>query len=481
MPEPEWRYMVHKIHDEQRGFDPHSDLFSPGYFTFNLLGGENARLSASVSKTSPALKVATQNASYGFKEKALYQPSYEQPFGDVLKTALDHFVVKRGRLKTIIAGYPWFLDWGRDALIVVRGLVAANRIKDAKAVLCLFGQFEENGTLPNMIHGTSAANRDTSDAPLWFFTACRDVVVAEKSTAFLDTPAGGRSIREILFSIAKEYINGTPNGIKMDSDSALVYSPPHFTWMDTNHPAGTPREGYPIEIQALWYHALRFLSEIDLKNAETPWLTLARRVQSSLLDLFYLPGGGYFSDCLHSSGPVGAANATPDDALRPNQLLAITLGAITETTLCRRTIAACERLLVPGAIRSLADQPVQYPLPIYHNNTLLNDPLHPYQGVYRGDEDTQRKPAYHNGTAWTWIFPCFPEAWVSVYGRASAPTALAWLGSSLGMIQEGCFGQIPEICDGDAPHVQRGCDAQAWGVSELLRVWVLLKQQMTEA
>ena len=111
-----------------------------------------------------------------------------------------------------------------------------------------------------------------------------------------------------------------------------------------------------------------------------------------------------------------------------------------------------------------------------HNGQLLNDPHHPYQGRYLGDEDRQRKPAYHNGTAWTWMFPVFCEAWVTALGPKAALTARAWLESGLRLMETGCLGQIPEIIDGDAPHTPRGCDAQAWGVSELLRVWHLLHQ-----
>lgn len=482
MVEPEWRYMIHKIQDEERGFDPHTDLFSPGYFTYHLHGKKSASFFARVPANAKADRHPSKTNAHRprQKEAALHNPPKELPFEEVLTHALDHFVVQRSPSKTIIAGYPWFLDWGRDALIVVRGLVAARRFDDAKAVLYQFGQFEENGTLPNMIHGSSAANRDTSDAPLWFFTACQDIVIAEKSPAFLDTLAGKRSIREILFSIAAAYINGTPNGIKMDTASALVYSPGHFTWMDTNHPAGTLREGYPIEIQALWYHALTFLAQLET-DRENMWQSLAQKVRSSILDLYPIQGKGYFSDCLHSSEKKSATEATPDDALRPNQLLAITLGAVSEPTACRQILSACETLLVPGALRSLADQPVRHPLPITHKEVLLNDPHHPYKGVYTGDEDTKRKPAYHNGTAWTWIFPSFSEAWCQVYGSGAASTAMSWLGSSIHMLQEGCFGQIPEICDGDAPHTQRGCDAQAWGVSELLRVWILLKEMMSDS
>jgi glycogen debranching enzyme len=135
---------------------------------------------------------------------------------------------------------------------------------------------------------------------------------------------------------------------------------------------------------------------------------------------------------------------------------------------------SCSELLIPGAIRSLANRGVEYPLPIEHNGKLINDPKNPYWGRYEGDEDRRRKPAYHNGTAWTWLFPSFCEAWFKHYGKAGRPAALAILNSSLSLINRGCLGQIPEILDGDYPHAPRGCDAQAWGVSELYRVWKLL-------
>jgi len=156
---------------------------------------------------------------------------------------------------------------------------------------------------------------------------------------------------------------------------------------------------------------------------------------------------------------------------REKELLAVTLGAVDDTVMMRRILAACQTLLVPGAIRSLADRPVTVPLAVRRDGRLLNDPQAPYWGRYEGDEDTRRKPAYHNGTAWTWPFPSYCEAWVQCYGPSGAETALAWLSSSVMLINSGCVGQVPEIVDGDAPHRQRGCDAQAWGVSELLRVW----------
>jgi len=138
--------------------------------------------------------------------------------------------------------------------------------------------------------------------------------------------------------------------------------------------------------------------------------------------------------------------------------------------------SGCEELLVPGAIRSLANRPISRPLEIVHNGELLVDPHHPYQGTYLGDEDSQRKPAYHNGTAWTWQFPFFCEAWGRVYGNKGKETALSWLASMVRLINSGCVGHVPEILDGDFPHTQRGCDAQAWGTSEFIRVWTDLQK-----
>jgi predicted glycogen debranching enzyme len=472
--EPEWHYMVHRPGELERGFDPDSDLFSPGYFKGILSGGQPVVFTAHVS--SEVENEHQDQSGFDVSEKALYGLPRAFTVKEALEKALDRFVVRRGAMKTIIAGYPWFLDWGRDSLIVVRGLVAGGRLADARAVLRQFGQFEKDGMLPNMIAGRVAANMDTSDAPLWFFVACRDMVEKEGSFRFIDTQVGRRTIRDILFSIAESYMKGTENGVRMDLDTALVFSPAHFTWMDTNHPAGTPREGYPIEIQALWYHALAFLSQIDPGQEKGAWQSLAQKVQSAIRERFELPKSGYLSDCLHTSPGIGAAAAEADDYLRPNQLLAVTLGAVTDPELCRSILEACQELLIPGAVRSLADRPVRRPLSIVHNGAALNEPLNPYQGTYTGEEDTKRKPAYHNGTAWAWLMPSFCEAWVLTYGSSAIATAAAWLGSSVRLLSEGCLGQMPEILDGNLPHRQRGCDAQAWSVSELLRVWINLNQ-----
>jgi glycogen debranching enzyme len=143
----------------------------------------------------------------------------------------------------------------------------------------------------------------------------------------------------------------------------------------------------------------------------------------------------------------------------------------------RSVVEACWPLLVPTGIRSLADQPVAYPLAVRHQGRLLNDPLRPYWGRYEGDEDTRRKPAYHNGTAWTWLLPSFAEALVSVYGPGAREPARSLLSGMASCMESGCLGHVPELTDGDAPHRPRGCVAQAWGVSELLRVLLLLRDE----
>jgi predicted glycogen debranching enzyme len=386
---------------------------------------------------------------------------------------LQQYVVNRGNGKTVIAGYPWFLDWGRDTLIVARGLIAAGNGNDVLDILRAYAVLEESGTLPNMIRGTDSSNRNTSDAALWFFVVCRDLHRHSADGAFLDTQCGQRSLREVLIDMATALERGTPNGIHADPDSGLLFSPTHFTWMDTNHPPGTPREGYPIEIQALWQAALAFLAQIDPEH-RGHWRERVERVRASVERYFYLSADGYLADCLYARPGLPAAAAQVDDALRPNQLLAVTLSALTDKNRCRQVVAACGELLVPGGMRSLADRPVRRPLVIEKDSRLLGDPRQPYRGRYIGDEDTSRKPAYHNGTAWGWQLPLYCEALALTCPESGPEAARAYLAHSIRMLGTGCVGHLAEIFDGDAPHTARGCDAQAWSVSELLRVWHLL-------
>jgi glycogen debranching enzyme len=178
--------------------------------------------------------------------------------------------------------------------------------------------------------------------------------------------------------------------------------------MDTNYPAGTPREGYPVEIQVLWIRLLRQLQRISAKKEAQRWNDLADKVQASLMKYFWLEEKGYFADLLIAKPGKTAAEAIPDNALRNNCLFAVSLGLVTGQPAQRCVAAAARYLVVPGALRTLAPLPVSPPLPIYGNQgQLLNNPPEPYWGHYEGDEDTRRKPAYHNGTAWTWTFPVF--------------------------------------------------------------------------
>jgi predicted glycogen debranching enzyme len=481
-PAVEWcRDIPHPV-ESSRGMSGSGDAYSPGWFEIALNPGDSSIITVSAETAD----ISDEEVS-GFiqRRQGLSECTTDCPWELLLRRAIGSFVVRRSDSVTVIAGYPWFLDWGRDSLIAARGLITADRLTEVRQLLITFGRFEEGGTLPNSIHGENASNRETSDASLWYGIVAEELAEADplgpESVFGLSTgDRQGRTVREILRSIASGYLTGTPQGIRVDPDSVLVWSPSHFTWMDTNHPAGTPRQGYPVEIQVLWIRLLRLLDRLDCPPAQSfeAWGVLARRAEISFHQLFWIEELGWFSDCLHAHQGQPAARAVRDNALRSNALLAIALDLV-DGTKARRTVQAAQRyLVVPGALRSLAPLPVHPPLPVWHHGRLLNHPDEPYWGTYAGDEDTRRKPAYHNGTAWVWTFPSFCEAVVKAYGKspASIEAARANLTSVEAHLLQGCAGQLPEILDGDAPHLPRGCDAQAWSVTEVLRVWRWLRQ-----
>ncbi len=449
---PEWRYMVDLPQERYYGMTDKNDLFSPGYFSIPLPPGAEAVLSAAVtdSETGEAI----------FPERDF--PTEVSPEAVALDS-LSRFIVRRDGLSTVIAGFPWFLDWGRDTLIVLRGLLKFREFhKKCAEIIQRFAAFEQNGTIPNMICGGNDSNRDTSDAPLYLIVAVRDYINESGDKKFLKTQCGNRKLSDILESIVNNYISGTPNGIKMDKDSGLIFSPSHFSWMDTNYPAGTPREGYPVEIQSLWFAALEFTGRKDL----------ALLVKKNIAK-FYLEGEK-ISDCLHCRRGTPAAEAVADDHLRSNILTTITLGAVTSGELQLKILRETEKLLIPGAIRTLDDADVKYALPVSLHGNLLNDPHHPYRGNYRGPEDTDRKVSYHNGTAWCWPFPAYCEALFIAGGESSRLRAEALLLSAINWMENGVIGEMPEVLDGDAPHRNGGCLAQAWSVSEFYRVFKIL-------
>jgi predicted glycogen debranching enzyme len=483
-PQPEWCENIPHPVEQARGQTGSGDAYSPGWFEIPLAKGAEATLvltaeTEEIKSGKRSLRKATEESG-----------NLEDNFETQLESAAKQFVVRRDDGKTVIAGYPWFLDWGRDSLICARGLLAAGMVDEVKQLLLTFAKFEKDGTLPNTIHGNDVSNRDTSDAPLWFAVVCEEFSETQnsklKTKSFFTTPVdeNGRTIRDVLTSIAENYAKGTPNGIRMDADSALIWSPSHFTWMDTNYPAGTPREGYPVEIQVLWIRLLRLLAKISAKAEQKQWQELADHALASFEKLFWLENKGWFADVLIAGPRVIARDATASDALRSNCLFAVSLGLVTGERAKRCVKAAQKYLVVPGALRSLAPLPVTVPLPIRnHDGWLINNPAEPYWPRYEGDEDSRRKPAYHNGTAWTWTFPSFCEALARVwdFSPEAVMAAKAYLGSLEKILNAGCLGQIPEIFDGDAPHTQRGCDAQAWGVTEALRVWKMLNSLGSQA
>lgn len=474
-PQPEWGFNIAHPVEQNRGQEGSGDAFSPGWFEVPLPKGAAVELFVTAESDAPG----RPEWPAGPAERP---PERVTGLHATLRASADAFVVARDDARTVIAGYPWFLDWGRDTLIAARGLAADGRLEDVRQILLAFARFEKDGTLPNSIHGEDASNRDTSDAPLWFGLACEEyagalATVAERRAFFATkVDAAGRTFAGVLRSVAAGYLAGTPNGIRVDAASGLVFSPGHFTWMDTNHPAGTPREGYPLEIQALWIRLLGFLDRLGAAPVGTGpgWSPLATRATESLERRFWLPEAGWYADVLLARPGQAAAAAVPHQALRSNALLAVGLGVVRGPR-ARQLVSAAQRwLVVPGALRSLAPLPVTPPLEIRgRHGEPLNDPHRPYWGRYEGNEDTRRKPAYHNGTAWTWTFPHFCEALVEAWEGAPAAVAAAraYLGSSGPLLAAGCVGHLPEITDGDAPHAQRGCDAQAWATTEWLRVW----------
>ena len=470
-PEPEWCENIPHPVEASRGQVASGDAFSPGWFEIPLVKGAHATLAAT----------AELNPTEFFPKVS--QPEVpgntQDSFDGQLLRAAKQFVVRRGEGKTVIAGYPWFLDWGRDSLICARGLLAAGMVKEVEQLLLTFAKFEKDGTLPNTIHGNDVSNRDTTDAPLWFAVACGELARITNRDFYSAVVDGRRTIRDVLASIGDNYAKGTPNGIQMDTDSALIWSPSHFTWMDTNYPAGTPREGYPVEIQALWISLLRQLQTSAEPSDQKRWGELAAHAAASFERLFWLEDKGWLADVLLGPARVIARDAKASDALRSNGLFAVSLGLLKGDRAKRCVTAAQKYLAVPGALRSLAPLPVSTPLPVFNNGgAVINDPVEPYWPRYEGDEDTRRKPAYHNGTAWTWTFPVFCEALVRAWDFAPQAVAAAksYLSSAEKVMSEDCLGQIPEIMDGDTPHTPRGCDAQAWGVTEFLRVSKLLAQ-----
>ncbi|MCA9865451.1 MAG: amylo-alpha-1,6-glucosidase [Anaerolineae bacterium] len=373
-----------------------------------------------------------------------------------LVLAADQFIVDRPtaadpRGKSIIAGYHWFGDWGRDTMIALPGLtLTTGRPEVAAGVLRTYAQFVDQGMLPNRFPDVGETPEyNTVDATLWYFIALREYVGATGDNVLL------RELFPILADIIDRHIKGTRYNIHMAPDDALLYAGEpsvQLTWMDAKVEEWvvTPRIGKPVEINALWFNALRIMEDFaaHLGQDPTPYGTLAGRVRAGFARFWDAPMG-YCFDVI--DGPDGN-----DLSLRPNQLLAVSLPHCPLSAEQQRSVVdTCARhLLTAHGLRSLSPDDQAF------------------IGHYTGDR-RKRDGAYHQGTVWAWLIGPFISAHLRVYQDMAA--ARAYLEPLLRHLVDHGVGSISEIFEGDAPFAPRGCIAQAWSVAEVLRAW-----QMTE-
>jgi predicted glycogen debranching enzyme len=467
VPVGQWHWNVHHRVEQARGLPAREDHYALGRFLTTVPPGETWTL---VATTEPevdwdwqASLWAEQGRARGLVQAAglQTQPAWVQQ----LVLAADQFLVRRGQGQTVIAGYHWFGDWGRDTMIALPGLALTTRRYDLAAdVLRTFSRFVSQGMLPNRFpdsgqppEGEHAEGEqpeyNTVDATLWYFHAIDRYLVATGDHEL------ARELLPVLDDIVDWHMRGTRYNILVDPGDGLLFCGQpgvQLTWMDAK--VGdwvvTPRIGKPVEINALWINALRVLDRLHVElgvAAPRPFGQLADRATASF-ERFWHDAGQYLYDVI--DGPDGS-----DASLRPNQLLAVSLpNAPISGQRARAIVEACaQSLLTSYGLRSLS-------------------PNHPaYIGAYGGDQK-QRDAAYHQGTVWGWLIGPFVDAYLKAYGRDSAALAATRARSTLAPFEQHLadagLGSISEIFDGDAPFVPAGCIAQAWSVAEVLRAWV---------
>ncbi|BAD78222.1 glycogen debranching enzyme-related protein [Synechococcus elongatus PCC 6301] len=470
---PEWYRDFELAVEAERGLDDRDDNLRVGSLTVTLNPGETLCLIAS-TEASPDLDAAASLQRYQDRTQAKLQqwqaanPTLADQAPDWVRQlvlAADQFIVDRPlpnhpQGKSILAGYHWFADWGRDTMISLPGLTLATGWPDlAREILLTFAQFVSQGMLPNRFpddgNPLTDADYNTVDATLWYVEAVRQ---------YLDC-SGDKTLLAEIFPVLQNIIGwhqrGTRFNIHLDPQDGLLTAGAagvQLTWMDAK--VGdwvvTPRIGKPVEINALWYAALRSLAHFArcLGQPSTDYDQLAEATLQGF-QRFWQADRGYCFDVLDS--PTGS-----DASLRPNQLLAISLG-------CDRDQPA---LLTPDQQQQVVTLCGQQLLTSFGLRSL--DPRHPqYQGHYGGDQ-TQRDAAYHQGTVWARLLGSFAIAHYAAFGdRALAAQVLQPIAHHL---QTAGLGTISEIFDGDAPFLPRGCIAQAWSVGEILRAWTVIHQ-----
>lgn len=436
--------------EKERGFDFREDLFQPFLLNFDLAVPATVIVSTEARNAGDAEKFEKDETRR--REELIVKAAADDDFKAQLVLAADQFIVSRGSGKTVIAGYPWFSDWGRDTMIALTGLtIATNRTEIAKSILLEFSNHLSEGMLPNRFPDAGdEAEYNTVDATLWYFEAIR--AYAEKTNDF-------DFIRENLYEKLAEtvawHLRGTRYNIHVDTDGLLYAGVPgvQLTWMDAKIGdwVVTPRIGKPVEIQALWYNALKIMADFASRFGDAAdrqhYEAMAEMAKQSFNAVFW----NDVENCLFDV----VINGTRDGSVRPNQIFAVSLPhSMLSIGQAQKIVEKVEaELLTPVGLRSLSPKDKDY-CPVYIGSPLARD------------------SAYHQGTVWGWLIGAFVDAYRRVYshGNQTEKRVEEILAGFEKHLSEAGLGQISEIFDADAPYAPRGCMAQAWSVAEVLRV-----------
>jgi predicted glycogen debranching enzyme len=438
--------------EQERGLDFAEDLFNPCALTFDLNASASISIIASTERRDVSKANAYRKAELERRELLSGEAAQAKVIQLVnnLTSAADQFIVARERCKTVIAGYHWFSDWGRDTMIALSGLtLATGHTEIAKSILAEFANHVDQGMLPNRFPDAGETPEyNTVDATLWFFEAVRSLLQYTNDYEFVRG-----NLYAILSDIIDWHIRGTRYNIHVDDDGLLYSGEPgaQLTWMDAK--VGdwvvTPRHGKPVEIQALWYNALRVMEQLATKFkdavAKKKYAAMADKARTSFNNMFWNEQAGCLYDVINGN--------VRDASIRPNQILCVSLtNSMVTSNRAKGILSTVEReLLTPRGLRTLAPTDANY------------------IGRYEGDPRS-RDGAYHQGTVWPWLMGPFITAYVKTFGRKAGQDFVnEWLSQFQVHLEEACLGQVSEIFDGDAPHTPRGCVAQAWSVAELLR------------
>jgi predicted glycogen debranching enzyme len=445
--------------ERERGLDFSEDLFNPCVLRFDLRLRRQASVIASTDPHDVAQVAEYRQAEITRRRNVTLSSPVasmldHDAFAQDLANAADQYIVSRGDQKTVIAGYHWFSDWGRDTMIALPGLtLPTGKPEVARSILRTFAQHVDQGMLPNRFPDAGEIPEyNTVDATLWFFEAARAYLAYTGDLEFVHN-----ELYPVFAEIISWHVRGTRYGIKVDSSGLLSSGEPgvQLTWMDAK--VGdwvvTPRRGKPVEIQALWYNALCIMENLARKFADEPghkrYRNMAALASWSFNRLFWNENTGCLYDVTNG--------APPDPSIRPNQIFAVSLThSMLSPERAKWVVQKVQgHLLTPYGLRSLAPTDPQY------------------RGRYTGGP-SERDGAYHQGTVWPWLLGPFITAYVKVNGGSETARRQAseWLEPLRGHMTDGGLGHISEIFDGDAPQLPRGCIAQAWSVAEILRAYI---------